>query len=169
MPPALIHPDVAPDLLRARDLLGDPAVAAAEMRLLLVRVQRGIELDIEAHPRIILRQHDSMAAQPLEHVNLQRPDAGQERVRTQPARHPDVVLHIVDSHAGKRVHHILVGVVAQADVEDDVAGGHGMSRVPHPLHPGRVAGADVIESGGKLMTDEIVLRCKHVLQPAPVP
>jgi hypothetical protein len=68
--------------LRARDLLGDSAVAAAEMRLLLVRVQRGIELDIEAHPRVILRQHDSMTAQPFEYVNLQRPDAGQERIRT---------------------------------------------------------------------------------------
>ena len=92
--------------------------------------------------------------------------SGQQRVGTQAARHPDIVLHVVDGHAGKRVHHVLVGVVAQADVEDDVAGGNGMSRVPHPLHPGRIAGADVVESGGKLMTDEIVLRCKHILLPA---
>ena len=106
-----------------------------------------------------------MAAQTFEHVDLQRADAGQQRVGAQPARHADIVLDVVDRDAGKRVHYVLVGVVAQSDVEDDVARGHGMARVPHPLHPRRIAGADVVESGGKLMTDKIVLCCKHDCSP----
>jgi hypothetical protein len=46
---------VAAELLRTRHVLGDAAVAAALVRLLLVRVQRRVELDVEADARVVRR------------------------------------------------------------------------------------------------------------------
>ena len=88
-----------------------------------------------------------------------------KRIGTQPARGAEIVLLAGEGDAGKTVHDIAIGVPAQPDVEDEVAAGLGMAGVPEPLHPGGIAAHDMVEGGGQLMPDEIVLFGEHVLPP----
>jgi hypothetical protein len=148
-------------LLGARHVLGDAAVAAALVGFLFVRVHGAVELDVEADARIVVAQHQAVAAQAFEHGDGQRPDGGGERVGPQAARGAEVPLPARHGHAGKGVHHVAVGVVAQADVEDHVAARHRVARVPEPFHPGRIAVVDLVEGGGQLVADEVVLGAQH--------
>ena len=88
-----------------------------------------------------------------------------KRIGTQATRGTEIVLLAGEGDAGKTVHDIAIGVPAQPDVEDEVASGLGVAGVPEPLHPGGIAAHDMVERGGQLMPDEIVLFGEHVWSP----
>ena len=154
---------VAPELLRACHVLGDAAVAAAQMGLFLVRVQAADELDLEADARVVRAEREPMTAQAFDDLDGQRADRGRQRVGTQPTRGAEVPLPARHGNAGERIHHVAVGVVAEADVEDQVARGRRVAGVPEPLHPRRIAVVDLVEGGGQLVADQVVLGRQHGL------
>ena len=152
---------VAAELLRAHQVLGNAAMTAAVMWLLLVGVEGGLVFEVEAQAGFVLVEREPVPAQSLDDCNLQRADARAQRIRPQPARQPQVVLRGADRDAGKTVHHVPVGVVANAEVEDDITFRRWVAGVPEALHPGWVAAVDMVEGGRCLVADQVVLGCKH--------
>ena len=106
-----------------------------------------------------------MAFEPFEHDDLQRPHGGQQRVGAELARNAKVPLPAGDCHACERVHHVSVGVVAQADIEDDIQAVNRVAGVPQALHPGGIAVVYLVEGGGQLMPDQVVLSGQHAVCP----
>ena len=152
---------VAPELLRARHVLGDAAVAPAQVRFFFVRVQAADKLDLEADARVVGAECEPMAAQPLDDLDRERADGRRQRIGAQPARRAEVPLPAGHRDAGECIHHVAVRVVTEADVEDQVARGRRVAGVPQPLHPGRIAVVDLVEGGRKLVADQIVLGRQH--------
>ncbi len=113
-----------------------------------MRIEGAEEFDIEADAGLVLGQAQPMTAEAFDHGKLQRADLGRQRIGAQAARGAEVVLLAANGDAGEGVHDVAVGVIAQAEIENDLARGRQVAGVPQPLHPGRVAGADVIEGGG---------------------
>ena len=148
---------VAAELLAARHVLGDPAVAPAQVRLLLVRAEVGNEVELEGDAGFVRREHQAVPAQAFDHLDREGPDRRRQRIGTKPPRGAEVPLPAGRGDAGEGVHDVAVGVVAEADVEDDIARRRRVAGVPEPLHPGRIAVVDLVESGRKLVADQVVL------------
>src|ERR1700677_2093221 len=91
---------IGSQLLRARHLLGDATMAATEMRLLLVRIHRSYEFEIEREPGFVRRQRQTVAAQSFQHLDFQQPDGGRQRIGTQPTRGGEIVLLARECDAG---------------------------------------------------------------------
>ena len=128
-----------------------------------MRVHGAVEFHIEGNAGIIWLQPDAMAAQAFQYGDGKRADGGGQRVGPKAARGAEVPLPAGNRDAGKSVHDIAVGVVTKAYVKDDVAAGHRVAGVPEALHPRRVTVVNLVESGRKLVADEVVLWCQHGL------
>ena len=152
---------VTPKLLAARHVFGNAPVAPAQVRFLFVRIHGAVKFKLEANARVVGQQRQPVFAQTFQHRDGQGPDGGGQRIRTQFARGAKVPLPPRHRHAGKGVHHIAIGVVAQADVKNNLAPRRGMAGVPKPLHPGRVAVVKLVKGGWQLVADEVVLGSQH--------
>ena len=71
---------------------GDAAAATSKMRLLLMRVHRGLKFQVEGQPRIIGFENQAMTPQALKDFNAQWADRGRQRMRSQSSRGAEVVL-----------------------------------------------------------------------------
>ena len=142
-------------------MLGDAPVAAAEMLAFLMRVHRRDEFEFEGEAGLIRLQRKAVTAQAFEDLDFQRPDRRVERVGPQAPRDAEIILLALEHDAGEAVHHVAIGMPAEADVEDEVSAGDGMAGVPEALHPGGIGAEHMIERGRQLMADEIVLLGQH--------
>ncbi len=134
-----------------------------------MRVHGRDEFEIKGQTGVIGLQHQPVAAKPFKNFDTQRPDSGREGIGSKAPGRAEIVLFSVDRDAGKSVHDVAVGVPAEPDVEDHIAGRLWMSGIPEPLHPARIAAHDVVERGRQLMADEVVLFGKHVSPPCQAP
>ena len=154
-------PAVASKLLHTHQVFGDASAAAAKVRLLLVGVEGRLVLKVETQAGFILVQRNPMTTQPFNDLNLEWANAREQWVRPQPTRQAQVVLGGAYRDAGKAVHHVAVGVVADSEIEDHIAVRNWMTGVPQALHPGGVAAVHMVKGRGGLVANQVILGCKH--------
>ena len=160
-------PAVAPKLLHTHQVFGDAPAAAAKVRLFFVGVEGRVVLKVETHARFIFVQRNPMPTQPFDDLNLQWADARAQWVRPQPARQAQVVLRGAYRDAGKAVHHVAVGVIADSEIEDHIAVRNWMTGVPQTLHPGWVAAVHMVEGRRGLVANQVILGCEHKFSVGP--